>query len=265
MTLSGRVAVVTGGGQGLGRGIALRLAEDGADVAVVDLVLERAASVTAEIASMGRQSRPYGADVADYEQVTASVHQILGDFGRIDVLVNNAGMSRLEPFLEISVESWKEHLDVHVSGSFYFAQLAARDMATRQFGRIINMSSVAGMMGPIDLAPYGVAKAALTGLTRAAAVDLADYGITVNAIAPGPIKTAILSTWSPEALADRAQHLPVGRLGDVEDISRMASFLASPDASFITGAVFVVDGGSLAAGAYMVEKYRRHLVSLSEG
>jgi NAD(P)-dependent dehydrogenase (short-subunit alcohol dehydrogenase family) len=130
-------------------------------------------------------------------------------------------------------------------------------MAKRNYGRIVNIASIAGLIGPIDLAPYGAAKAGIIGLTRAAALDLADHGITVNAIAPGPIDTELLRTWPPEALRERAQHMPIARLGSVDEIAHAALFLASPDSGFITGTVLAVDGGSVAAGSYMVEKYRR--------
>jgi NAD(P)-dependent dehydrogenase (short-subunit alcohol dehydrogenase family) len=131
-------------------------------------------------------------------------------------------------------------------------------MAKRKYGRIVNISSVAGLIGPIDLAAYGAAKAGMIGLTRAAALDLADYGITVNAIAPGPIETELmLGVWTAEALRERPQHGAIARFGTVDEIAHAALFLASPDSGFITGITLPVEGGASAAGAYMVEKYRR--------
>ncbi|MCS6927741.1 MAG: SDR family oxidoreductase [Candidatus Binatia bacterium] len=257
MQLHGQVALITGAGRGIGKAIALRFAREGADVAVVDLNGEWAQTTAIEVTALGRRAFARTTDVSDYDQVQATVREAVAALGRLDILVNNAGIGKAQPFLQITKENWERHLHVHLFGSFYCAQAAAREMAQRHYGRIINIASVAGLMGPIDLAPYGVAKAGIIGLTRAAALDLADYGITVNAIAPGPIDTELLRTWPEEALRERAQHLPIARLGRVEEIAHAALFLASPESGFINGTVLVVDGGSVAAGAYMVEKYRR--------
>jgi 3-oxoacyl-[acyl-carrier protein] reductase len=147
---------------------------------------------------------------------------------------------------------------VNLSGTFYCSQAAASEMAKGRYGRIVNVASVAGVIGPIDLAAYGASKAGVIGLTRAASLDLADYGITVNAIAPGPIETELmLGAWTAEALRERPQHGAIARFGTVEEIAHVALFLASPESGFITGVTVSVDGGASAAGAYMVEKYRR--------
>ncbi len=257
MQLQGQVALITGAGRGIGKAMALRLARDGADIAIFDLNDEWARTTAEDIQQLGRRAFHTTADVSDYDQVQTAVGRVIESLGKIDILVNNAGMGQGQRFLEITKENWERHLNIHLSGSFFCAQAAGRDMVKRNYGRIINIASVAGMMGPISMAPYGAAKAGIIGLTRAAALDLADYGITVNAIAPGPIDTELLHTWPEEALKERAQHLPIARFGQPEEIAHMAAFLASPDSSFITGAVMVVDGGSVAAGAYMVEKYRR--------
>ncbi|HEY8678863.1 MAG TPA: SDR family oxidoreductase [Candidatus Dormibacteraeota bacterium] len=152
-----------------------------------------------------------------------------------------------------------------MSGTFYCSQAAAREMAKQRYGRIVNLSSVAGLIGPIDLAAYGAAKAGIVGLTRAAALDLADFGITVNAIAPGPIETELmLGVWSAEALRERPQHGAIARFGTVDEIAHTALFLASPESGFITGITVSVDGGAVAAGAYMVEKYRRRKAAAKE-
>ena len=257
MQLQGQVALITGAGRGIGKAIALRFAREGADIAVVDLNGEWAQATGEEIKGLGRRVFVKTADISDYDQVQAVVREAVGALGKLDVLVNNAGIGKAQPFLEITKENWERHLYIHLFGTFYCAQAAAREMVKHKYGRIVNIASVAGLMGPIDLAPYGTAKAGIIGLTRAAALDLADYGITVNAIAPGPIDTELLRTWPADALRERAQHLPIARLGKVEEIAHAALFLASPDSGFISGTVLVVDGGSVAAGAYMVEKYRR--------
>jgi 3-oxoacyl-[acyl-carrier protein] reductase len=257
MQLRGQVALVTGAGRGIGKAIALRFAREGADVAIFDLNSEWAQSTGEEIKALGRRSFVKTVDVSDYEQAQTAVHEAAAALGKLDVLVNNAGIGKAQHFLKITKENWERHINIHLNGSFYCAQAAAQEMTKHNYGRIINIASIAGLIGPIDLAPYGAAKAGIIGLTHAAALDLADYGITVNAIAPGPIDTELLRTWPPEALRERGQHMPIARLGTIDEIAHAAMFLASPDSSFITGVVLPVDGGTIAAGAYMVEKYRR--------
>jgi 3-oxoacyl-[acyl-carrier protein] reductase len=254
----GQVALVTGGGQGIGQAIALRFAREGADVALVDVNRETAEAVGRAIQTLGRRVAVRVADVSDYASIQAAVIEIAVELGRLDVLINNAGVEKRAPFLEIRPEDWQRQLDVNLSGTFYCTQAAAREMAKRRYGRIVNISSVAGLIGPIDLAAYGVSKAGVIGLTRAAALDLADSGITVNCIAPGPIETELmLGAWSAEALRERPQHGAIPRFGTVDEIAHAAAFLAAPDSGFITGITVSVDGGAVAAGAYMVEKYRR--------
>ena len=258
MVLEGQVAMITGSGQGIGKAIALRFAHEGADIGVVDSNGETASATGEEIRRLGRRAAVVVADVSNFRAVEAAVSDIAAALGRVDVLVNNAGIEKRAPFLEITAEDWQRQLDVNLSGTFYCTQAAARDMSKRRYGRIVNLSSVAGLIGPIDLAAYGAAKAGIVGLTRAAALDLADFGITVNAIAPGPIETELmLGVWSAEALRERPQHGAIARFGTVDEIAHTALFLASPDSGFITGITVSVDGGAVAAGAYMVEKYRR--------
>jgi 3-oxoacyl-[acyl-carrier protein] reductase len=254
----GQVALITGGGQGIGQAIALRFAREGADVALVDVNRETAEAVGREVQALGRRAAVRVADISDYFAIQTAVEQITVELGRLDVLINNAGVEKRAPFLEIKPEDWQRQLDVNLSGTFYCTQAAAREMAKRQYGRIVNISSVAGLIGPIDLAAYGVSKAGVIGLTRAAALDLADSGITVNCIAPGPIETELmLGAWTAEALRERPQHGAIPRFGTVDEIAHIAAFLASPDSGFITGITVSVDGGAVAAGAYMVKKYRR--------
>lgn len=260
MQLQGQVALITGAGRGIGKAIALRFAREGADIAVIDLNGEWAQAAGEEIRVLGRRVFVKTADVSDHDQIQTTVREAAAALGKLDIVVNNAGIGKAQPFLEITKENWERHLHIHLFGTFYCAQAAAREMAKQKYGRIVNIASIAGLIGPIDLAPYGAAKAGIIGLTRAAALDLADYGITVNAIAPGPIDTELLRTWPADALRERAQHMPIARLGKVEEIAHAALFLASPDSGFITGTVLAVDGGSVAAGSYMVEKYRRRKV-----
>lgn len=258
MKLKDQVAVVTGGGQGIGKAIALHFARAGASVAIIDVNGETASATVAALRTLGHSAIPKCADVSSFESITAAVDDVVQELGRVDVLVNNAGVEKRAPFLEITPDDWQRQLDVNVSGTFYCTQACAREMAARNYGRVVNISSVAGLIGPIDLAAYGTSKAAVIGFTRAAALDLADHGITVNAIAPGPIETELmLGAWSAEALRERPQHGAIPRFGTVDEIAHAALFLASPEAGFITGVTLSVDGGAVAAGAYMVEKYRR--------
>src|SRR5438105_2084671 len=258
MVLDGQIALVTGGARGIGKAIALRFAHEGADVGVLDIERETAEETVQEIRELGRRAVVSTTDISNPDAVSAALTQIVGELGRLDILVNNAGIEKRAPFLEITPEDWQRQVDVNLSGTFYCTQAAAREMSKRNYGRIVNVSSVAGLIGPIDLAAYGAAKAGIVGLTRAAALDLADYGITVNAIAPGPIETELmLGAWSAEALRERPQHGAIARFGTVEEIAHVAAFLASEESGFITGVTVSVDGGAVAAGAYMVEKYRR--------
>jgi 3-oxoacyl-[acyl-carrier protein] reductase len=256
--LDGQVAVVTGGGRGIGKAIALLLASEGADIAVIDVDGNTASATARDIQQSGRRSTTKVADVSDFRAIRGAVMEVAAELGRIDVLINNAGIEKRAPFLEIEPDDWQRQLDVNLSGTFYCTQAVAGEMAKGRYGRIVNVASVAGVMGPIDLAAYGASKAGVIGLTRAASLDLADYGITVNSIAPGPIETELmLGAWSAEALRERPQHGAIARFGTVEEIAHVALFLASPESGFITGITVSVDGGASAAGAYMVEKYRR--------
>jgi len=260
--LAGQAAIVTGAGQGIGKAIALRMAREGADIGIVDVNEETAEAVRGDVRELGRRAVVAPADVSDPDAVQAAVEQIAAELGGLDVLVNNAGVETRAPFLEITPDDWQRQLDVNLSGTFFCTQAAAREMAKRGYGRIVNVSSVAGLIGPIDLAAYGAAKAGIIGLTRAASLDLADHGITVNAIAPGPIETDLmLGVWTAEALRERPQHGAIARFGTADEIAHTALFLASPESGFITGATVAVDGGAAAAGAYMVEKYRRRKAS----
>lgn len=257
-TLDGQVAIVTGAGRGIGKAVAERLASRGAKIVVVDLLPERGASVAAGLNASGAEAISVGIDTGNRAQVDDMVKLAVRAFGRIDILVNNAGIARGAAFLDTSPEAWDDHIRINLGGVFHCSQEVARIMAKARYGRIVSVASVAGLMGPIDLSAYGASKSAVIGLTRAMALELAEYGITANAVAPGPIDTELLrEAWSAEAYAERSRHIPVGRLGQVSEIAHAIEMLVAPEAGYISGVVLPVDGGSVAAGAYMVEKYRR--------
>jgi len=265
MLLEGQVAMVTGAGQGIGKAIAIRFAREGADIAIVDINRNTAEATGREVRHLGCRAAVKVLDISDASAVQTAVSEVVEELAKLDVLVNNAGIEKRAAFLEITPADWQRQLDVNLSGTFYCMQAAAREMAKRRYGRIVNISSVAGLIGPIDLAAYGASKAGIIGLTRAAALDLADHGITVNAIAPGPIETELmLGAWSAEALRERPQHGAIARFGTVDEIANAVLFLAAPESSFITGITLSVDGGAVAAGAYMVEKYRRRKAAAAD-
>ncbi|WP_157218891.1 SDR family NAD(P)-dependent oxidoreductase [Flavisphingomonas formosensis] len=259
--LTGQAAIVTGAGRGIGRAVALRLMREGAAVAIADIAIERARQTVSAIEESGGRAIALSVDTASRSSVDAMVASAAEAFGRIDILVNNAAIARSAPFLDQSAEDWADHIGINLSGVFHCSQAAARVMATAGYGRIISITSIAGMMGPLDFPAYGAAKAGVIGLTRAMALELADHGITANAIAPGPIDTELLrEAWSPAAYSARAQHIPVARLGQADEIAYAVLMLAAPEAAYITGVVLPVDGGAAAAGSYMSEKFRRRSV-----
>lgn len=176
MELAGQVAMVTGGGQGIGKAIALRFGGEGADIAIVDVNRDTVTATAEAIRGLGRSVLVETADVSDPQAVANVVSGVVRQFGKLDVLVNNAGVEKRAPFLEITAGDWRRQIDVNLSGTFYCAQAAAREMAAHRYGRIVNVCSVAGLIGPIDLAAYGASKAGVVGLTRAAALDLPDTG-----------------------------------------------------------------------------------------
>ncbi len=260
--LADQVAIVTGAGRGIGRVVAQTLAENGARIVAVDVAKERAQTTADAIKAAGGDALAAGLDVRDRKDVEAMVEKAVAQFGRLDILVNNAAIARTASFLDTSLEDWNDHIDINLSGCFHCAQTAARVMAKAGYGRIVSLASIAGLMGPLDFPAYGAAKAGVIGLTRTMALELADFGITANAIAPGPIDTELLrEAWTPEAYIARAAHIPVRRLGKPEEIAHAILMLVSPQAAYINGVVLPVDGGAFAAGSYTSEKFRRRSIA----
>ena len=247
--LEDKVAIVTGAGQGIGKAIALRFAREGARVAVCDINAEKIEAVAREIRELGYASTAVKVDVSIKCDVEDCVAKVIGDFGKVDILVNNAGVMRRAPLLEMTEEDWDAVLDTCLKGVFLCTQAVAKHMVKQKSGRIINMSSSAGRgTAEESMANYGAAKAGVIELTKSTARALGRYGISVTAIAPGTIVTELERTrMTPqefEAFMEQRRNITVlGRVGKVEDIAALATFLASDESSFITGAVIPIDGG----------------------
>lgn len=241
MELNGQVALVTGGSRGIGLAIAAELAAAGARVALVARDRERAQQAADGLAGEGH--RGYAADVADAGSVTELVKQVEADFGGLDVLVNNAGVTRDNVLMRIRDEDWDQVLDTNLRGAFHTMRAASRGMMKRRAGRIINISSVVGITGNKGQANYAASKAGLIGLTKSVAKELASRGILVNAVAPGYIQTDMTADLPAAAREALAEQIALGRLGTPEDIAPVVRFLAGPGARYMTGQVLVVDGG----------------------
>lgn len=242
--LKGQVALVTGGSRGIGKAISLKLAENGADVAVVYAGNEEAAAQTcAEIEALGSKAKAYRCNVADGEAVAATVKQILQDFEKIDILVNNAGITRDSLAVTMKEEDFAAVIGTNLTGAFHMIKQCGRHFMHRKSGKIINISSVAGLTGNVGQANYSAAKAGLIGLTKTAAKELAGRGITCNAIAPGFIDTEMTRKMPEKARNAILAGIPARRAGKPEDIAALAEFLAEDCSSYITGEVIRVDGG----------------------
>ena len=251
MRLRGRVAAITGGALGIGRATARLFAAEGALVAVGDVQVDAAEGVAEEIVQRGGRALAVGVDVGDAGQVQAFVDRTVAEFGRLDVMFANAGIAHSAPFLEHAEAQWHRVLRVNLTGVFLCCQSAARQMVTQAGrGRIITTASINGFRGVENLVGYNVAKAGVIELTKTMAVELAQHGITVNAIAPAQIDTRLTRGLSEDAKARRTERIPMGRFGDVDEVAKAALFLASDDASYVTGHTLAVDGGYLAGGLW---------------
>jgi len=244
MGLQGRVALVTGASRGMGRAISLELAKRGADVAVLARDQAALAAVAAEIEALGQRSLVLVGNVSQMAEMGPCFEQLMACFSQLDILINNAGINQRGGIDSITEDSWNQTLDTNLKGAFISSKLASTIMVKQRRGWIVNVSSIMGRWGATSPA-YGASKAGVIGLTKSLARGLAPYGIYVNAVAPGMIETEPTSKLPPERRQQMISMTPLGRPGQPEEVAKVVAFLASPDASYITGATIDVNGGML--------------------
>ena len=245
MNLTGRVAVVTGSSQGIGRACALELAKRGASVALLARNQQKLEEVAAEISAMGGKARVTPADIGDEEQIKAAFKAVIAELGKIDILVNNAGVTRDQLVMRMKRADWDAVLNTNLTSAYLCIQQVISPMLKQRWGRMVNVTSVFGQMGQAGQANYASSKAGLIGLTMAIAREVGSRNITCNAVAPGFIDTAMTSALSDELKQGALKMIPLGRVGMPEEVAHSVAFLASEEASYITGHVLSVNGGML--------------------
>lgn len=242
-SLENQVAVVTGAGRGIGRSIALKFASEGANVVCVSRSVENSEKTATEVRALGRTAWAVAVDVADGASVAAAAEKILVEAGRVDILVNNAGITRDGLLMRMSEADWDAVLDTNLKGAFHFTKAFSRAFLKQRSGRIINIASVIGLMGNAGQANYAASKAGLIGFTKSIAREFGSRGITANAIAPGFIETDMTAGLGDELKAGLLKQIPLGVLGQSEDIAAAALYLAGASGRYVTGQVLTVDGG----------------------
>lgn len=242
--LTGQTALVTGGAQGIGEGIVVRLAKAGAEVAVADLAIGRAGEVAERLAGQGAKAYPVALDVSKRASVEAAVAEVVEKSGQVDILVNNAGIAgRAAPIWEQEDEDWSRVIAVNLTGVFLCCRAVMPHMRERDYGRIVNIASLAGKEGNPNMVAYSASKAGVIALSKSLAKEVATNNICVNAVTPTVIRTAILNQLTDEQVEYMTSRIPRGRTGTVEEVAAVVHFLASPDCSFVTGQCYDVSGG----------------------
>ncbi len=241
--LENKIALVTGAARGIGRAIAVQLAADGADVALCDVKADWLEETAAAVRDLGRRAECYAMDVADGAAVGAAVARAAADFGRLDILVNNAGITRDGLIMRMKDEAWDEVLAVNLTSVFLTCRRLSRLMANQRKGSIINISSVVGIMGNGGQTNYAASKAGIIGFSKSLARELASRSVRVNVVAPGFISTSMTDVLGEQTKEQIKTQIPLGRIGNAEEVARSVAFLASENASYITGQVLAVDGG----------------------
>lgn len=243
MIFKDKVTLVTGASQGIGESIARTFAAEGAAVALVDIQRDKLEAVAAAISAAGGRASVQAADVSKFDQAAASVDAVIKEYGRIDHLINNAGITRDNLLLRMKEEEWDAVLTINLKGVFNFTKAVVRSMLSARSGRIVNLASIAGAMGNIGQTNYSASKAGIIGFTKSLAREVGSRGITVNAVAPGCISTAMFNALPDKVKESFLAVIPLQRFGETEDVARTVRFLCSDDAAYITGQVLHVNGG----------------------
>lgn len=243
MQLDGKVALITGAAQGIGKAIALLLAKEGADVVISDLNLDLASVAASEVESLGRKSLAIEGNVADSQSVENMVSKVIEKFGRIDILVNNAGITKDALLLRMKDEDWDKVIAVNLKGTFNCMRAAVKPMSKQRAGKIVNIASIVGLMGNVGQINYSASKAGVIGITKTAAREFAARGLNVNAVAPGFIETAMTDAIPEKAKNELVSNIPMKKLGSADDVAKAVLFLVSDASAYITGQVLSVNGG----------------------
>jgi len=256
--LQNHVAIVTGASKGIGREIALRFAREGARIVVCGRDADRVDAVVSEVRALQVDALSFAHAIDTKSDAELLVQTAVATFGRVDILVNNAGIVKMEPFLDLSPETWQSHIDVHMTSALYCAQAAARAMGKNQYGRIINISTIAAGMANPGFSAYSAVKGAIESLTKVMAVELGPLGITANCVAPGPVMNQqLVNLYGEERLRERELTIPLRRLATLAEVAHAVLFFALPESAYITGQLMGVDGGARAAGCFTAEIYRQ--------
>lgn len=243
MMLQDKVAIVTGGGQGIGKSISLRLAQEGAHIAVCDIKQDIADACAAEIRKLGVKSQPYICNVADAKQAEETVNKVIDNFGRVDILVNNAGVTRDTLLMRMKEEDWDLVLNVNLKGTYNFTKSVVRPMMKQQSGKIVSIASIIGLIGNAGQCNYAASKAGVIGFTKSIAKEVASRNINVNAVAPGFIATHMTEVLPEDVKKKMLDAIPMGRFGTPEDVADVVLFLASDLSRYVTGVVVNISGG----------------------